>query len=264
MVETTTSGVASILVRDPLDQVALQSAAPGGTSSGPAWDLQDRLGSTTAQTNPSGAVTDLASYSDFGIPVYATTGFSAATGYTGVASNPTTGLTSFHARTYDPQAATWLSSDPTGGTVTDPGSQNHYGYAGSNPTTFIDHLGYNVASPFLDGGAVASTGWQHMSADSLEREVNRNPTGAAATAAKTASNASSVTKRHKAKLDPEASAGFFGYSYDLKERIGSTAIYGSPQSAAEVFRAEPQRILTCPGFSGRFVCVDHAAADVAV
>ncbi|CAN5279272.1 hypothetical protein BH09ACT1_BH09ACT1_26140 [soil metagenome] len=106
------------LVRDALGQVALTA-----TSSGAARSLQDRAGSTVAQTNAAGAVTDVVDYSDLGVPVYGTTGWSSATGYTGEQTDATTGLNTYFARAYDPMAGTWLTADSYGGTVTDPTSQ---------------------------------------------------------------------------------------------------------------------------------------------
>lgn len=38
-----------------------------GAGSGAAWSLQDRAGSTVAQTTPTGGVSDLVSYSGFGV-----------------------------------------------------------------------------------------------------------------------------------------------------------------------------------------------------
>ncbi|CAN5278875.1 hypothetical protein BH09ACT1_BH09ACT1_26110 [soil metagenome] len=177
------------LVRDALGQVAVTASA-----SGSSWSLQDRAGSTVAQTNAAGSVTDVVDYSDFGVPVYGTTGWSSATGYTGELTDASTGLNTYFARAYDPMAGTWLTADSYGGTLTDPTSQNRYGYAGANPTTNVDVLGFKKATP----------AWAHMSADALEREVERNPWGAASAAAIAATKVA-VKAKKSAKVPAKAS-----------------------------------------------------------
>jgi RHS repeat-associated protein len=195
----------STLVRDALGQVAVTASA-----SGSSWSLQDRAGSTVAQTNAAGAVTDVVDYSDFGVPVYVTTGWSSSTGYTGEQTDATTGLNTYFARAYDPMAGTWLTADSYGGTLTDPTSQNRYGYAGANPTSNVDVLGFKKATP----------AWAHMSADALEREVMRNPTGSAAVAAAQATATVVAARQAKAVSNR-------GCNYVLKTPCGASGKYKS-------------------------------------
>jgi len=139
------------LLRDAVGRVALQSAAPGDGSAAASWSLQDRLGSTVAQTTTAGRVTDLVSYSDFGVPTFASTGFASSVGFTGELTDATAGLNSYFARTYDPFAATWLTADSYRGSLTNPASQHRYGYVEGNPTTFTDHLGFSVLDDYEYG-----------------------------------------------------------------------------------------------------------------
>ena len=47
-------------------------------------------------------------------------------------------------------------------------------------------------------------------------------------------------------LDPEASAGIFGYSYDMEWLIGSTTAYGGAEAAMAVFASSPASIFPFP------------------
>ena len=181
-----------MLLRDATGAVALQSAASGNGRSGALWSLQDRLGSTIATTTGSGYVTDLADYSDFGIPTHASTGFAGATGFTGEASSPTTGLNSYYARAYDPFAATWLSPDTYRGTMANPASQARYGYVEGNPATHSDHLGFSVLDDYAYAKRTAGPSAGIHTADGWERAIAANPS------AKTPSTSTSthVSARH--------------------------------------------------------------------
>ena len=131
--------------------MALQSRTPGDTSNAATWLLQDRLGSTVAQSTTNGRVTDLVSYSDFGIPSFTSTGYASATGFTGELTDATTGTNSYFSRTYDPFTATWLTADTYRGTLTNPQSQHRYGYVEGNPATNSDYMGFAVLDDYAYG-----------------------------------------------------------------------------------------------------------------
>jgi hypothetical protein len=66
----------SNLVRDVTGEVAIQTA-DGLRSGGDRWGLTDRLGSTIAQTSGS-RMSQVVSYSDWGIPTFATLGYNSS------------------------------------------------------------------------------------------------------------------------------------------------------------------------------------------
>jgi RHS repeat-associated protein len=76
----------------------------------------DRLGSTVAQVSGS-RVSQVVSYSDWGIPTFATVGYNSAAGFTGELGDSVTGLSEYFARAYDPWSASWLQADPYRGTL---------------------------------------------------------------------------------------------------------------------------------------------------
>lgn len=135
-----TAGGSTSLVRDVTGDVALQATdALLGTDT--RWALTDRLGSTIGQTQGS-KITQLATYSDWGVPTFGTAGWSSETGYTGELGDATAGVWNFYARSYDPMAATWLHADPYRGTLDNPQSQGRYAYVGNNPVTTSDAFGF--------------------------------------------------------------------------------------------------------------------------
>ncbi|MDZ4044787.1 MAG: RHS repeat-associated core domain-containing protein, partial [Rhodoglobus sp.] len=132
----------SNLVRDVTGEVAIQTA-DGLLSGGDRWGLTDRLGSTVAQGSGS-RVSQVVSYSDWGIPTFATVGYNSAAGFTGELGDGVTGLSEYFARAYDPWSASWLQADPYRGTLDAPGAQNRYAYAEGNPVTLQDYYGYST------------------------------------------------------------------------------------------------------------------------
>ncbi|CAN5431611.1 hypothetical protein BH10ACT7_BH10ACT7_07930 [soil metagenome] len=117
------SGVSN-LVRDVAGDVAIQTA-DGLLSGGDRWGLTDRLGSTIAQTSGS-RVGQLAKYSDWGIPTFASVGVNSATGYTGELTDTTAGINHYYARSYEPTSGWWLTADPYRGTLDSPNSLNRH------------------------------------------------------------------------------------------------------------------------------------------
>ncbi|CAN5304336.1 hypothetical protein BH09ACT5_BH09ACT5_11410 [soil metagenome] len=215
--QSSTVGGTSTLLRDALGQVALQSRTPGDTTAAPAWNLHDRLGSTVAQANRSGRITDLTTYSDFGIPTFDSTGFASTTGYTGELTDPTPGQNSYFSRTYDPYAATWLTPDTYRGTLTNPQSQHRYGYVEGNPTTWTDHLGFSVLDDYAYNKRRAGSDLnQRRTADNWERYYTKNPNAPAPTLPKvhTPSDNTETPTRHE---------NLFGWSDDIWQNIGATA-----------------------------------------
>lgn len=130
------------LVRDVTGDVAIQHTE-GLLADDTRWGLTDRLGSTVAQAQGS-KVGQLAEYSDWGVPTFATLGWNSQTGYTGELGDPITGLNSYFARAYEPMSGSWLSADPYRGSTSDPETLSRYGYVGGNPVTHTDAYGYRL------------------------------------------------------------------------------------------------------------------------
>ena len=110
----------------------LAVTAPAGTS----YPLKDGLGSTTATTDTSGAVTSTTNYTAYGTATTTTGddgGVDTVAGYTGHQSDPT-GLIYARARYYNPTLATFQSQDPITNT-------NPYQYASGNPVYDTDPTG---------------------------------------------------------------------------------------------------------------------------
>lgn len=138
----------SVFVRDIFGRSLLENAtALEATASGEArWALLDGLGSSVA-TASGAVITDLASYSDFGVQGFATTGWASTGGFTGQVSDPVMGTVSFYSRTYEPGAGVWTSADSWRGTLGEPLSANRYAYTQGNPVTMIDAGGYFSMDP---------------------------------------------------------------------------------------------------------------------
>jgi RHS repeat-associated protein len=102
---------------------------------------QDGLGSVTAASDATGAVTGLVFYTAWGtlldglgtVPRY---------GYTGREPDET-GLVYYRARYYDPSLGRFTQRDPLGLV----GGLNPYTYADANPTTWTDPLGLHTLTP---------------------------------------------------------------------------------------------------------------------
>jgi len=95
---------------------------------------QDHLGSTTALTNPSGALIERETYDAYG-----DTSGSGLTryGYTGRERDSVTGLMYYRARWYDAQLGRFISEDPIGLA----GGVNQFSYVGNNPQNGKDPTG---------------------------------------------------------------------------------------------------------------------------
>ena len=102
----------------------------------------DGLGSTTALTDDTGAVTDTYAYDVFG-SVRSRTGTSANIWeFTGEQTDEAAQLVFLRARFYDPLSGRFLTQDSFAGLQRSPQSQNTYSYALNNPTNFVDPSGH--------------------------------------------------------------------------------------------------------------------------
>ncbi|MDP9904615.1 RHS repeat-associated core domain-containing protein [Arthrobacter bambusae] len=145
--------------------VGLPTLQTGTATIGDRWNLTDQQGSTIAQTttgsttsaaggagSAAGAsISQLSDYSDFGVQQYGTTGWDADPNYTAQPTNPTHGTSRFHARTLDPETATWTTQDPWRGLLSEPQTLNRYAYVTNNPTTLTDYMGYLSMVAVTDG-----------------------------------------------------------------------------------------------------------------
>ncbi|RFA13702.1 hypothetical protein B7R21_07665 [Subtercola boreus] len=151
-------------VLDARGSVALQASTLQTADTGTRWNLLDRLGSVAAQA-VGGSVTQLAAYDDFGGASFETSGWNAVAGFGGQPADPTSGLSSYFSRQYDPSTGSWLSPDAARGLLTDPQSLHRYAFVTNNPTTMADRLGFRPYNPTgigvqnMGGGNYSSTGY---------------------------------------------------------------------------------------------------------
>lgn len=129
------------LVRDVTGELTIQASA-GEVS----WELLDRLASTVASTDETGQLTQLAAYSDHGMPRFDTTGWDARLNFTGEPDDPTAGTTAFYARNYDTTTGTFTTRDLWRGLQKLPQTLR-YAYVLNDPATYIDVLGYRIGDP---------------------------------------------------------------------------------------------------------------------
>ncbi|MDR6973167.1 RHS repeat-associated core domain-containing protein [Leifsonia shinshuensis] len=127
------------LIRDAIG-VLVEHVSQNGEAT---WDLLDRLGSTVAGARGA-SITELSSYEDWGAQQFETTGWSSPLNFTGETTDPTQGLNHYHARTYDPAAASWTSADPWHGLLAQPQSLHRYAYVENNPASDVDVLGFKA------------------------------------------------------------------------------------------------------------------------
>lgn len=114
-------------------------------SNEPTFYHFDRMGSTLALSDDSGAVTDSYAYGPYGEPL----------AHNGTSTQPFTYIGAFgvraegalhqmRARYYDPQTAQFLSRDPLPPRLHDVKSLNPYAYASQNPLRYVDPDGEDV------------------------------------------------------------------------------------------------------------------------
>ncbi len=108
------------------------------SSSGTFVPLRDRLGSTVAWVNNSGALATQCSYEPYG----ATNGNQPACEFTGQEIDSGPSLNHFPFRYFSPRLQRFVSEDLLG---VSGGSTNLFKYAGNSPVNFVDPLGLSIA-----------------------------------------------------------------------------------------------------------------------
>lgn len=87
-------------------------------------------------------ITQVSTASDWGVPGFSTSGWSASVGYSGERSDPVAGLSLFYSRGCDTRSGSWLSKDKWPGLQAEPSSLNGYGFVAGNPVTLRDAYGF--------------------------------------------------------------------------------------------------------------------------
>jgi RHS repeat-associated protein len=126
----------------------------------------DGIGSTTALTNETGAVTSTLLYDAWGNQRAATGSDQGRYRFTGAELDQTTGLYHMGARFYDPTIGRWLSEDPVQEKPFEPATLNLYAYVANNPMVLTDPKG--TASEESGGGTNDA-----LSADKLLEKLAR-------------------------------------------------------------------------------------------
>ncbi len=127
------------------------------TSDAARWALLDGLTSVVAEASGgAGDISQVASYGEYGMPSFASSGFAQHRGYTGEIQDGGTGMMSFASRSYDPSSGSWLTPDAWPGLLVAPQTLNAYAYVLGNPTTFVDEGGYWPIPPNIFWQAAAA------------------------------------------------------------------------------------------------------------
>ena len=92
----------------------------------------DERGSVVAVSDATGAVTNVNTYDEYGLPAPTNIGRFQYTGQKWIAE---LGLYDYKARMYHPQLGRFVQTDPIGD------GMNHYAYVGGDPVNFTDPLG---------------------------------------------------------------------------------------------------------------------------
>ena len=118
--------------------------------------LTDRLGSTSVQLSPSGALENRTRYTAFGRSRDAATGLVTDRRYTGQRFDEAVDLYDYMAREYDQTIGRFTQPDPAGPDITTPQSLNRYGYALNNPLKYVDPTGqqFAPAQPYYSPGSL--------------------------------------------------------------------------------------------------------------
>lgn len=115
-----------------LDDVA--AAYDGAGTSNRSWQLADERGSVIAQSGASGAVSNINTYDEYGVPASGNVG---RFQYTGQQWLPEAGAYHYRARTYLPEVGRFLQTDPIGYRA----GANLYAYVGGDPVNLVDPSG---------------------------------------------------------------------------------------------------------------------------
>ena len=130
------------------------------TPSGSQFYHLDALGSTVDLTDQSGSVQTRYTLGPWG-EITSQVGTSVnRMVFTGLEHDEQTGLINFGVRYYDPDSARFLTQDSYLGEPGTPPSLHRYLYAYSNPTVYIDLMGYLSWDEFKDGAGNAWSGIQ--------------------------------------------------------------------------------------------------------
>jgi len=113
------------------------------------WYHADERGSVIATSDGSGAVTNVNSYDEYGIPGSGNVG---RFQYTGQQWLSDIGMYYYRARLYSPTLGRFAQTDPIGSA----GGMNLYAYVGNNPVNFTDPAGLCRQATF---GLVKTTDW---------------------------------------------------------------------------------------------------------
>lgn len=119
------------------------------TSDEARWALLDRLSSVVAEaTGPEGAdISQLASYSEYGVPEFESTGYAQFAGFGGETQDGGTGSVAYASRSYDAAGGTWMAPDAWPGLTTQPRTLNSYAFVLGAPTTYVDEGGFRAVAP---------------------------------------------------------------------------------------------------------------------
>jgi RHS repeat-associated protein len=115
-----------------LDDVAV--VYDGAGTSARTWQLADERGSVIAFSGATGAVSNINTYDEYGLPA---SGNAGRFQYTGQQWLPEAGAYHYRARAYLPQAGRFLQTDPIGYAA----GANLYGYVGADPMNLTDPFG---------------------------------------------------------------------------------------------------------------------------
>lgn len=131
-----------------LDDVAV--AYDGSGTSIRNWQLADERGSVIALSGSTGAVLNINTYDEYGVPGSSNTG---RFQYTGQQWLPEAGAYYYRARTYLPQIGRFLQTDPIGYQA----GMNLYAYVGADPVNMVDPMGASRLRP--DNGGYQDCWW---------------------------------------------------------------------------------------------------------
>ncbi|WP_291834263.1 RHS repeat-associated core domain-containing protein [Brevundimonas sp.] len=112
----------------------MAAAYDGSGTSNRSWQLADERGSIIAQSGATGAVSNINTYDEYGVPASGNVG---RFQYTGQQWLPEAGAYHYRARTYLPEVGRFLQTDPIGYAA----GANLYAYVGGDPVNFVDPSG---------------------------------------------------------------------------------------------------------------------------
>jgi RHS repeat-associated protein len=162
-------GATTYYVYDALGQMAMDYSTQAPTTTGTSYMFTDMLGSVRTITDQNGNVVENYDYLPFGRMLKSSDNGRSAVGnypsdpdnnlssrtpqkFTGQERDAETGLDNFGARYVSAAQGRFMSPDPLGNFVADPGSPqswNLYSYVNNNPLNYVDPTGYDEC--YYDG-----------------------------------------------------------------------------------------------------------------